>query len=103
MDALLKQLAGASMAVGAGEEALAEGAPTTARDHLDEAAATLAALRERWPQLSAAERALVGRTAAPLRTRLDAALARLPKASALTDVAGEPDPEDDEEPDDDAA
>jgi hypothetical protein len=82
MDALLKELADASMAVGAGEEALEEGANTSAR----------------WPELGPAERTVVGKTAAPLRARLDAAQARLPKATALTEVAGEVDPEDEEEP-----
>lgn len=98
MDALLKELADASMAVGAAEEALDEGANTTARDRLDDAAAILAALRGRWPELSPAERGLVGKTAAPLRTRLDAAQARLPKLSALREVATEPDPEQESEP-----
>ncbi|MCW3010293.1 MAG: hypothetical protein JWO90_697 [Solirubrobacterales bacterium] len=98
MDALLKELADASMAVGAGEEALEEGANTSARDRLDEAAAILTSLRERWPELGPAERTVVGKTAAPLRARLDAAQARLPKATALTEVAGEVDPEDEEEP-----
>lgn len=100
MDALLKELADASMALAVAEEALDEGAYTSARDQLDDAAGRLAALRERWPELSGAERTLVGRTAAPLRARLDAARARLPKAAALTDVAPTPaDPEEDEEPD----
>lgn len=98
MDALLKALADASMAVGAAEEALDEGANSTAGGCLDTAAAILAALRERWPELSTAERAVVGRTAAPLRARLDIARARLPRLSALREVAAEPDPEDDEEP-----
>ena len=98
MDALLKELADASMAVGEAEEALDEGANTTARDRLDDAGAILAALRERWPELSAAERAVVGKTAAPLRARLDAAQARLPKGSALREVTAEPDPEDETEP-----
>lgn len=98
MDALLKQLADASMAIGEAEEGLAEGANTTARERLDDAEAILAALRERWPELSTAERALVGKTAAPLRARLDAAQARLPKLSALREVAAEPDPEDEQEP-----
>ena len=99
MDALLKELADASMAVGAAEEALAEGANVAARDRLDDAAAILAALRERWPELSAAERAVVGKTAAPLRRRLDAGQARLPRLSALREGAAEPDPEDEKEPD----
>jgi len=98
VDALLKELADASMAIGAAEEALEEGADVTARDRLDDAAAILAALRKRWPELSAAERGVVGRTAAPLRARLDAAQARLPKLSALREVALEPDPEQESEP-----
>ncbi len=98
MDALLKQLADASMAVGEAEEALEEGANTTARDRLDDAAATLADLRERWSEFSAAERALVGKTAAPLRARLDGAQARLPKLSALSEAPAEADPEDEQEP-----
>lgn len=99
MDALLKELADASMAVGEAEDALDEGANTTARDRLDDAATVLASLRERWPELGAAERTVVGKTAAPLRSRLDAARARLPKLSALQEVAAEPDPEDEAEPD----
>jgi len=98
VDALLKQLADASMAIGEAEEGLAEGANTTARERLDDAEAILSALRERWPELSTAERALVGKTAAPLRARLDAAQARLPKLSALREVAAEPDLEDEQEP-----
>lgn len=99
MDALLKELADASMAIAEAEEGLAEGANTAARERLDDAAAILAALRGRWPELGAAERAVVGKTAAPLRARLDAAQARLPKATALTDAAPEVDPEAEEEPD----
>jgi hypothetical protein len=98
MDALLKQLADASMAIGEAEEALGEGGNTTARDRLDDAATTLADLRARWPELSAPERALVGKTAGPLRTRLDAAQARLPKVSALSQAPAEADPEDEQEP-----
>ncbi len=98
MDALLKELAGASLALGEAEEALLEGAGLAARDRLEDAAATLAALRARWPDLSSAERALVGRTAAPLRARLDAAQARLPRRAALTEAVAEPDPEDEQEP-----
>ena len=46
--------------------------------------------------MGAAERKVVGRTAAPLRERLDAARRRLPRATALVTVApapGEEDPE----------
>ncbi len=90
------------MAVGEAEDALDEGANTTARDRLDDAAATLADLRERWPELSGPERTLVGKTAAPLRSRLDAAEARLPKLSALSQAPVEADPEDEQEPELDA-
>ena len=87
------------MAVGAGEEALDEGAPTTAREELDRAGDVLAGLRERWPELGPAERKLVGTTAAPLRGRLDKAVARLPKATALTEAAPVDDPEQESDPD----
>lgn len=98
MDALLKRLAAASMHVGAGEEALAEGAHGAAREELDAAADVLAALRAEWPRLDARERTLVGRTAAPLRARLDAAVGRLPRASALSTGLAEADPEQELEP-----
>lgn len=98
MDALLKELADASMAVGEAEEALDDGGNLTARERLDDAAAILAELRRRWPELSGPERAVVGKTAAPLRARLDAAQARLPKLSALREVAARPDPEDEADP-----
>ena len=98
MDELLKLLAGASMHLQAGEDALGEGAHATASDELDAAGEVLATLRGRWPEMSPAERTLVGRTAAPLRSRLDAAQARLPRRSALSEGAPERDPEEDAEP-----
>ena len=98
MDALLKELAAASMALGAGEELLGEGAHSSAREQLDDAAGRLAQLRERWPELSRAERAIVGKTAAPLRERLDAARARLPAVSALSQAPAVADPEQETEP-----
>ena len=48
--------------------------------------------------MGAAERQVVGRTAAPLRERLDAARRRLPRASALVEVSPEPGEEDDDGP-----
>jgi hypothetical protein len=98
MDELLKLLAGASMHLEAGEEALAEGANATASDELDAAGEVLATLRGRWAEMSATERAVVGKTAAPLRARLDAAQRRLPRRTALTDGAPEADPEQDADP-----
>lgn len=99
MDELLKLLAGASMHVEAGEEALGEQAHATAADELDAAGEVLATLRGRWGEMSPAERTVVGKTAAPLRARLDAARARLPKRTALTEGAPEADPEEDADPD----
>jgi hypothetical protein len=98
MDAHLKALADVSLALSSAEAFLDETSHLNARDELDRAAEGLAALREQWPQMSAAERTVVGRTAAPLRDRLDAGRARLPRLSALTQVTPEPGEEDDDGP-----
>jgi hypothetical protein len=98
MDLDLKVLAEASLAVGRAEVAVGEGAFTAAREAVDEAELALADLRARWPAMGGPERALVGRAAAPVRRRLDAIARRLPRASALTQVAPEHDPEQDEDP-----
>jgi hypothetical protein len=94
----LKVLAEASLAVGRAEAAAGDGAFTAAREALDEAELELAALRERWPTMSAAERTLVGRAAAPVRRRLDALAGRMPRSSALSDAAPEDDPEQERDP-----
>ena len=101
MDDLLKRLADVGLALTAAEEALDSDAPSSAQDHLDLASDGLAALRERWPELSAAQRKMVGRAAGPLRDRLDAAARRVPRRVALSLVAPEPgeEDEDEEEPD----
>jgi hypothetical protein len=98
VDLDLKVLAEASLAVERAETAAGEGAFIDAREALDEASGRLAVLRERWPAMSAAERALVGRTAAPVRQRLDAVAARLPKTRALSVGQPEHDAEQDEDP-----
>ncbi|MCW3038114.1 MAG: hypothetical protein JWM31_19 [Solirubrobacterales bacterium] len=97
MDAHLKSLANISMALSAAEEFLDDSANLNARDQLDAAAEGLSELRGRWPEMSPAERTVVGKTAAPLRDRLDAGRARLPKLSALTQVAPLPGEEDDDD------
>jgi hypothetical protein len=94
----LKVLAEASLAVERAEAAAGDGAFTAAREALDEAELELAALRERWPTMSAAERTLVGRAAAPVRRRLDALTGRMPRSSALSDAAPEDDPEQERDP-----
>ena len=94
----LKVLAEASLAVERAEAAAGEGAFTAAREALDEAELELAALRWRWPTMSAAERTLVGRAAAPVRRRLDSLAGRMPRSSALSDAAPEDDPEQERDP-----
>jgi hypothetical protein len=98
MDELLKRLAEASLAQDAAEEALEEGEATQASEHLDEVDAILADLRDRWKDMSAPERKIVGSNAAPLRERLDRARRRLPKRSALSEAAPEVDPEQEADP-----
>ena len=94
----MKLLADASLDVAAAEEAVGDGAFHTARDRLDAAGELLAQLRERWPEMGAAERSLVGPAAADVRQRLDAAGARVPRLSALSQGAPVSDPEQDAEP-----
>ena len=98
MDLDLKVLAEASLAVERAEAAVGDGAFTGAREALDEAELQLALLREWWPAMGAAERALVGRAAAPVRERIDALAKRMPRATALTEGAPEDDPEQEEDP-----
>jgi len=98
MDAHLKLLAEAGLHVSAAEEAVEETAHTTARDELDLAEEQLVELRTGWPSMSQAERGIVGPTAAGLKRRMDAVAARIPKRTTLSEVAGEPDPEEDIEP-----
>jgi hypothetical protein len=98
MDELLKRVADAGLHVTAAEEAVAGARWQGARTEIDAAEEILAALRERWPQLGAPQRTLLGRMASPLRARLDAAASALPRATALVVAEGESDPEEDAEP-----
>jgi hypothetical protein len=99
MDALLKLAADAGVEVSAAETALEAGAPGAARDALDRADDALAALRERWPQMSGAERALIADAAGAVRTRRDALAAQLPPVRTVTDGLAELDPEQERDPD----
>lgn len=103
MDDLLKLAANAGVEVSAAEEALAEGANAAARDALDRADDALAALRERWPQMSASERRVIGGTATAVRARRDALAARIPPVRPLSEGVAELDPEQERAPDDAAA
>src|SRR5512132_2690358 len=84
VDAHLKALAEVSLAVARAEPALGDGALTATRAALDEAQRGLALLRESWPRMSGAERAVVGKAAAAVRQRLDATAGRVPASSALS-------------------
>jgi hypothetical protein len=98
MDAHLKHLADAALDVAAAEESLDAGDPGAARPPLERAQAGLALLRSRWPEMSATERTVVGRAAGPVRARLDAALARLPRHAALSVGSPEHDADEDVDP-----
>lgn len=104
MDAHLKQLADVSLAVGEAETAIDEAAFHLATDRLDAAREGLEGLRGAWPEMDAAERAVVGGAARPVRERLDAAARRIPRTSALSEMAPEPvDPAQEEPPEGEAA
>jgi len=98
MDDLLKLAADAGHEISTAEEALAEEAHDVARDALDRAADRLADLRARWPEMSAAERAIVGPSAQAVRQRLDAAAAQVPARRTLSEGTAEVDPEEEAEP-----
>ena len=98
MDDLLKSLAAVALDVTAAEPALDEGAAGVAADRLAEADDGLAALRDRWADLDARERRVLGAAASPVRERLDATRARLPRRTALTIVAAEHDVEQETDP-----
>jgi hypothetical protein len=98
MDVHLKALAEVSLAVERAQTAAGEGAFIAAREAVEEAESGLQRLRECWPEMTGAERALVGRAAAPVKQRLDAVAVRLPRPSALSRAAPEHDPEQEQDP-----
>jgi hypothetical protein len=98
MDAHLKLLAEIGLALNDAEEAAGAGEVTQASEALDRAETDLVTLRGRWIDMSAAERAIVGPAASPLRARLDATRRRLPKRAALSEGAPERDPDEERDP-----
>ena len=99
MDRHLKLLADASLALAEAEEAVGDGAFHLASERLDGVREILSELRARWPEMSAAERRVVGGSARGVRERLDAAAARVPRLSAVSEMAApEVDPEQELEP-----
>src|SRR5262249_8595232 len=83
VDAYLKLLADAGRALAAAEEAAGAGETGQAGEAIDRSDEALTALRDAWAAMSPAERALVGRTAAPMRARLDRLRTTLPRRTAL--------------------
>ena len=99
MDGNLKLLADVSLAVAQAEAAADDGAFHLATECLDRAREGLAEVRERWPEMGATERRLVGATGVPVRARLDAVAARVPKLRAVSEMpAPVVDPEQELEP-----
>jgi signal transduction histidine kinase len=98
MDTYLKRLAEASLATEEAETAVAEEAFQTAREAIERAETELTELRAGWADMSGPERSVVGRTAAPLKERLDAAAKRIPKRTTLTEIPAEEDPEQELDP-----
>jgi hypothetical protein len=83
----LNRLAEVSIAVGEGEEALEERAFHRAAEKLDAAREGLAELRAGWLGMSPLERKVVGGAARPVRLRLDAAAARVPRLRTVSEIA----------------
>ena len=101
VDAALRTLADAGLALDAAAEALDAGEVSTAEEHLDTAAAALETLRAAWPDLPPAGRAIVGPAGKEVRDRREALVKRLPKRRAQSEAAPEEaDPEQDTPPDD---
>lgn len=100
MDALLKLAANAGVEVSAAEDALEEDAHAAARDALDRADDALAALRDRWPEMTGPERTLIGEAAGAVRRRRDEVARRIPAVRPLSEGIAELDPEQERDPED---
>jgi len=98
VDAYLKLLADAGLALADAEEAAGAGENGQAGEAIDRSDEALTALRDAWGAMSPAERTLVGRTAAPMRARLDRMRDALPKRVALSEGAPERDPDEEIDP-----
>ncbi|HWT95748.1 MAG TPA: hypothetical protein VN238_22300 [Solirubrobacteraceae bacterium] len=102
MDAALRTLADAGLALDAAAEAL-DVQPQevgVAEERLAEVDEALQTLRDRWPELPGPARKVVGPAGKELRERREALAKRLPKRRALSEGTPEaPDPEEDQAPD----
>ena len=99
MDAVLRTLADAGLALDAAEQALDAGEASTAEEHLASIDAALGSVREQWPELSPAARAVVGPAGRDVKQRHDALARRLPRRRALSDGTPERDPDEETAPD----
>ena len=93
MDQHLKLMAEAGLALSEAEDALDADERGAAADAIDRAGGYLATLRINWAAMAPAERAVVGKTARPLKERLDVATRRCRPRVALSQGAPERDPE----------
>jgi hypothetical protein len=98
MDAHLKLLAEAGLAMIEAEDAAGDGELGQAADALDRAEAAIAGLRGAWGDMKPAERGVVGPAAKQLRARLDRARGALPARRALSEGAPERDPDEELDP-----
>jgi hypothetical protein len=98
MDELLKLAADAGHEVSTAEQAADEEAYDSARDALDRAADALQVLRERWPSMSPAERAIIGPSAQAVRDRREACVARVPVRRVVSQGTEVVDPDQDLDP-----
>ena len=104
MDAALRTLADAGLALDAAAEALDAQEASVAEERIAEVDDALATLRERWPELPGPARKVVGPAGKDLKERRDALAKRLPKRRALSEGTPEkPDPEEDEAPEEGAS
>ena len=86
MDAALRTLADAGLALDAADEALAAQEIGVAQERLAEVDDALAIVRERWPELPAPARAVVGPAGKGLRERREAIARRMPKRRSLSEM-----------------
>ena len=86
MDAALRTLADAGLALDAADEALAAQEIGVAQERLAEVDDALATLRERWPELPAKARAVVGPAGKGLRERREAIAKRIPRRRSLSEI-----------------
>ena len=86
MDAALRTLADAGLALDAADEALAAQEIGVAQERLAEVDDALATLRERWSELPATARAVVGPAGKGLRERREAIAKRIPKRRSFSEM-----------------